>query len=134
MGRKHAAHLTLVDKSDQADGTVVREVISFLAYKAMSLHIKTYGGTADDTVSVDIFYSNNDDADADADTNWISASASIFGGTITTTNTTDEAMHFVTADLHPAKKYMVKVSFAYGGGGSPDNSAQIYLTKSPIEG
>jgi len=127
------AHYTspehLIDEEDQADSTVNRYVVPFEGYSYASFHIKTFADTADDSIDVDLYYTNNEDASDASDTDWISASADVLGGTITTSNTTDENMYIVDTPT-PILKWMVKVSYTYGGGSSANNSCDVYVKKS----
>jgi hypothetical protein len=119
----------IISETNQINGAVTRYVIPSEAYNFLSLHIKSVAGTADDTVTIDVFYTNNDLANNSADTNWINASTDVLGGQIVTNNITNENMYIVDTP-HTILKWMVKVSYAYTGGGSASNSVDVYLKKS----
>ena len=73
---------------------------------------------------------NNEDADDSADTDWVDISNTLFGAAnISANNTTTEGIYFLDTAMIPLR-YMVKVVYAYGGGGAADNSTDVYVKKS----
>ena len=119
----------LVDEADEAAGTN-RFIIEAEGYRFLSLHVKLYAATADDTVTLTFWATNNEDADDTADTDWVDISATVLGGaSIAANNATVEEIHFIDTAFIPLR-YMVKIVYAYGGGGSADNAADVYVKKS----
>ena len=98
-------------------------------YEKAGQQYKMYCGTADDQIVMTAWISNNSDADASADTDWIDVSTTVLGaGNITAVNSTATGFKWWNS-VTPAARGMLKFVVTYGGGGSPDNSIDIYLNR-----
>jgi len=72
----YSPNQTIVDAADVAVATY-RYVIDTSYYNQFSLHYKNTADDADNTVTLTVRASNNPDADATADTNWLDVSTDV---------------------------------------------------------
>jgi len=123
----YSPNQTIVDAADVAVATY-RYVIDTSYYNQFSLHYKNTADDADNTVTLTVRASNNPDADATADTNWLDVSTDVlWGASIVANNATVEAIKFVT-DFKPAK-YMLKVVVANTGVLGNDVGLRVNLNR-----
>jgi hypothetical protein len=123
---------TAVNDSNKANATVTRAVVHWgdYGFKTGSIHVKLVAGTADDTVTLTLWASNNTAATGSADTNWVDVSSDILkAASVTANNATTEELYII--DLPTVvDRFMIKVVYAYTGGVSAANSAVVKIMKS----
>jgi len=120
----------LVEEEDQIVDTVNRYVIPFTDYKNLSVHAKLYAATADDSVTMTIWGTNNADADDTADTNWVDLSTDIIGAaSLEAVNETEEEMYFIDTSF-ALLKLMIRIEYGLSSSGiTENNSADVYIVK-----
>jgi len=129
--RKHTDEEHIVDAEDGADGVITYHVFDLLksGYTMTSFHYKLFADTADDTVALKLYASNNPAADDSAATDWVDITSTIFGGAVSANNTTLESIGVIDLDF-PVARLMVTIETTYGGGGSANNSSDVYIIRS----
>lgn len=121
----------VINEQNQVNGAITRKVIEWgkKNHYTGSIHIKLTAGSTTDTIAMKVFGSNNPDADASADTNWVDLSATILGtASVTANNTTVQSIYIIQIPL-VINRLMVKVTYTKTGGGTASNAVLIYVQK-----
>jgi len=120
----------LVSEEDQVVDTVNRYVVPWQDVYYGSIHAKLFADTADDSVTMTVWATNNADADDTADDNWVNISTSVLGAaSLEAINETEEEVYFIDTEM-VFLKMMIRIEYGLSSSGiTENNSADVYIVK-----
>jgi hypothetical protein len=121
---------TILSQVDKSNGTISRIIIPFDGYKYMSTHVKITSGSANDTVTMTLWGTNNEGATNLSDTDWVDITEDEWlVASKVINNTTFEHIYIIDLPL-VMNRLMIKFVYAYTGGIAASNSTEVYVKKS----
>jgi hypothetical protein len=120
----------LVDTNDQGNGVINRVVIPFDGFKYITTHVRISANSANDTVTMTLWGTNDERADNLSDTYWVDITEDEWlTSSVVVNNSTYEHIFIIDLPL-VMDSLMIKLEYAYSGGIAADNSVEIFVKKS----
>jgi len=120
----------LVDTNDQGNGVINRVVIPFDGFKYITTHVRISENSANDTVTMTLWGTNDERADNLSDTYWVDITEDEWlTSSVVVNNSTYEHIFIIDLPL-VMDSLMIKLEYAYSGGIAADNSVEIFIKKS----